>query len=108
MFFLKCLSLSHYVVFGRNYYFGIKTVVLLSVHLPSNNYMPRLVFNAQRNHLHQNSKLDTFFGVVAFIPVISFLETNKLDLGTSLLSCLISKLQKPFSLGLEPRTVFWG
>jgi hypothetical protein len=62
-------------------------------------------FPSYRNILTRTGTQDRFTSCgLCFCNLLT--ETNNFSLRADLLSCLVSKLQKPSSLGLEPRTVF--
>jgi hypothetical protein len=69
--------LSKHIIFGVNIVpernnDGITTVLLSSlVHLSLNSNLPHLDFKIQKNHLHQNSKPEHYFRVVAFVSAVS-------------------------------------
>jgi hypothetical protein len=52
------------------------------------------------------TRTQNIFVVVLFVPVISSSKQKKIGLDAVLLSCLVSELQKPPSLGLELNKLF--
>jgi len=60
-----------------------------------------IFFHSTENIFIETRTPDTFSWIVTFVPVIS--TPNKCSIGAVILSYLVSELQIPFSLWLEPR-----
>jgi hypothetical protein len=91
-------------------------IFVINLHCPKAYYRPdhsiRIVeYHRKKIFLNPTFSLEpkprTVFEFVTFAPVIS--PRNNFVLGSVLLSCLVTELQKPPSLGLELRTLpeFW-
>jgi hypothetical protein len=64
--------------------------------------------NIPKPNILTGSRTQDSFWVCNICSCIIFSETNNFVLGSILLSCLVTELQKPPSPGLEPRTDFVG
>jgi hypothetical protein len=75
--------------------FGIKTVVSSSlVDLSLNNHLPQLVFNIQKNNLHQNSNQGHFLRGCVFCSHNLLAERNHFGLINVIIQSSVSKEQK--------------
>jgi hypothetical protein len=70
-----------------------------SIHIIGKNY------HSQSQHLHRNSNPGQFSGFNIYSCIL-LAETHHFVIGSVILSCLVSELQKPFLPGLEHKRYF--